>query len=376
MTTTTTAILSSINASTLRPIVRQVAQRDDLEVTEWHVREVGGGVGNPVSLGVYRFEGMATGGDRVPWSAILKLLQSPANAGWVNMGEGDDQTHWNYWKRELLVYRSAILSALPPGLAAPRCYGAVELPGDVAILWLEDLGSLSGARWSLDQFALAARHLGRFNGAYASPDSQPSFPWLSRRRHRQWLATAEIQRLPWDHPLVTARYPGGDANAFRRMLTDCDRFLTRLDHLGLMLSHGDTYPTNLMMRGLPDGGEETVALDWALLGLEPPGTDLGQLTFGAQNDLAEERPDIIADSLFESYLDGLRDAGCRIDPKLARFGFMASAALRIGLFQLILLSFQLAAGAEVAEDAMAAPLAPDPFETVMARRAYELLGSV
>jgi hypothetical protein len=199
---------------------------------------------------------------------------------------------------------------------------------------------------------------------------------LSRGRHRQWLAPPEVQRFPWDHPLVGARYPGGSANAFRRMVFDCERFLARLDQLGLTLSHGDTYPTNFMLRLLPDGGQETVALDWALVGLEPPGTDLGQLTFGAQNDLAGVRPDDVTDSLFESYLDGLRDAGCRLDPRLARFGFFASAAFRIGLFQLIMLSFQLAGSAATAEGETPAPLASEPFEVIMARRAYELLDSL
>lgn len=374
MTPTTASILASVDASTLTPIIRRMAQRDDLEVDEWQVREVGGGIGNPVSLGVYRVEGAATGRDRVAWSVILKLLQSPANAGWTDMGEDDDPTHWNYWKREILVYRSAFLDTLPPGLAAPQCYATVELPGDIAALWLEDLGVLPARRWSLEQYALAARHLGRFNGAYASADSQPSFPWLGRQRHRQWLATAEIQSLPWDHPLVNARYSGGAANAFRRMLADRALFLARLDQLGLMLSHGDTYPTNLMVRRRSDGGQETVALDWALLGLEPPGTDLGQLTFGAHNDLPAARPDDVTDSLFESYLDGLRDSGSSIDPKLARFGFVASAAFRVGLFQLIMLSFQLAGGAATATGDAAEQ--PDPFEVIMARQACELIDTL
>lgn len=373
MTTTAASILASIDAATLTPIVRQVTRRDDLEVHQWQVQQVGGGMGNPVSLGIYRFQGVAKEGEPAQWSVILKLLQSPANVGWTNMGEGDDQTHWNYWKREPLVYRSGILGALPPGLAAPQCYGTMEYPGEIAALWLEDLGSVSEARWSLEGYALAARHLGRLNGAYAPADAQPTFPWLGRNLNRQWLASGEIQGMRWDHPLVRARYHGGTANAFRRMVADCDLFLSRLDRSGLMLSHGDTYPTNLLLRSRPDGGQETVALDWALLGLEPPGADLGQLTFGAQNDLTDTRPDDVTEALFESYLDGLRDSGCRIDPKLARFGFVASAAFRVGLFQLIMLGFQMQGSPQAVEAETHGPPAPDPFEVIMARRAYELL---
>jgi hypothetical protein len=156
------------------------------------------------------------------------------------------------------------------------------------------------------------------------------------------------------------------------MVADCDRFLTQLDRLGASLSHGDTYPTNLLLRPLAGGGHETVALDWALMGVEPLGTDLGQLTFGAQNALPQTGRDDVVDALFESYLDGLRDAGARIDPRFTRFGFLASAAFRVGLFQLIMLNFQIAANAAV-EAGMVEPLTEEPFEVLMARQAYALV---
>jgi hypothetical protein len=81
----------------------------------------------------------------------------------------------------------------------------------------------------------------------------------------------------------------------------------------------------------------------------------------------------VIESLFEAYLDGLRDAGCKIDPMLARFGFVASAAFRIGLFQLVMLSFQISDDlSAVADGAIPAP-GPDPFEVSMAEQAYGLL---
>ncbi len=287
MTNSSAPIVSAIAESALTRVVRKSLRLDNLEVAERRICQLGGGFGNPVSLGVYRFEGTATDGAReLPWSVILKLIQSPANAGWTNMGEGDNQGHWNYWRREVLAYRAGFLASLPAGLAAPNCYETVELPGDMAALWLEDLGTPPSTGWPLDRYALAARHLGRLNGLYSSGDGLPPYPWLSRGRHRQWLATPELQHIPWDHPLLAARYPHGEENPFRRMLSERDRFFARLDALPLALSHGDTYPTNLVSRRTPGGEEETVALDWALVGVEPLGTDLGQLTLGAQNNLS------------------------------------------------------------------------------------------
>ena len=97
------SIIQSIDQSMLTTLARRALNREDLQILNWTISQLGGGAGNPVSVGLYRFE--CTGQDRdeqVVWSVILKILQSPANVGWENMGEGEDQTHWNYWRREVL----------------------------------------------------------------------------------------------------------------------------------------------------------------------------------------------------------------------------------------------------------------------------------
>lgn len=372
------AALQSIDESTLTPIVRQVLRRDGVHLLDWQVSQLGGGAGNPVSMGLYRFAGSGLDRDeRVLWSVILKIIQSPANVGWKNMGEGDDPTHWNYWKRELLVYSSDLLATLPAGVAAPRCYHSAELPGDIAWLWLEDIGDASEGVWSLDRYALAARHLGRLNGVYLSSRPLPDFPWLSRQRTRQWLVMDPFwQTLPWDHPRLLRRYPRPEANAFRRLLFENDRFLVMLDLLPKTLCHGDTYPTNFKTRRLDGVQEQTVALDWALVGVETIGDDLGQLVYGVQMSLPEARPADIDNALFESYLAGLQDSGCRPDPRLVRFGYVTSAAVRVGLFQLVLLREELKQGdADAVTDGEQAAVA-DPFEVTMANEAYELLQAI
>jgi hypothetical protein len=368
----------AIDESVLTPIVRQALQRACVEVMDWQVSQLGGGAGNPVSMGLYRFAGSGQDrAERVAWSVILKTIQSPANVGWENMGEGTDPTHWNYWRRELLVYRSDLLTALPAGLAAPCCYDTIELPGDVAWLWLEDIVDSYDDAWSLDRYALAARHLGRLNGSYLSGRPLPDFPWLSAQRTRQWLNMDPLwQTLPWDHPRLLRRYPRPEANAFRRLLFENERFLVMLDALPKTLCHGDTYPTNFKARRLDGVQEQTVALDWALVGVETIGDDLGQLVYGAQMSLPETRPADVDNALFESYLAGLQDSGCRPDPRLVRFGYVTSAAVRVGLFQLVLLSEELKQGdADAVTDGERAAVA-DRFEVTMANEAYELLDAI
>jgi hypothetical protein len=367
-----------VDESVLTPIVRQVLQRDRVQILDWQVSLLGGGAGNPVSVGLYRFVGSAQDQEeRVAWSVVLKVIQSPANVGWENMGEGDDQTHWNYWRRELLVYRSDLLTALPEGLDAPRCFGSAELPGDVAWLWLEDITDEYQGGWSLERYALTARHLGRLNGVYLAGRPLPDVPWLSMQRTRQWIAMGPLwETIPWDHPVVRQRYPRPEANSLRRLLFDRAQFMARLDLLPRTLCHGDTYPTNFKARRLDGVQEQTVALDWALVGVETIGDDLGQLVYGVQMSLPEARPADIDNALFESYLAGLQDSGCRPDPRLVRFGYVTSAAVRVGLFQLILLGEELKQGdaGALPDDEQAA--VADRFEVTMANEAYELLEAI
>lgn len=372
-------VLQSIDESRLTPVVRQTSHHGTLQVRDWRVKQLGGGAGNPVSAGLYRFEGTGRDGDEaVPWSVVLKVLQSPANTGWTDMGEGEDQAHWNYWKRELFVYQSDLHRTLPEGMAAPCCYGVAELPGDIAWLWLEDIRDSLGGAWPLERYALAARHLGRFNGPYSSSRPVPDHAWLGMNLIQQWRAAFQPhwQSLPWEHPLVRARYPGPEENSFRRLLLDGERFQAALNRLPRTVCHGDTYPTNFMSCRLADGREQTVALDWALVGVGPLGDDLGQFAFGAQISLGEAGREHVVETLFESYMDGLRDVGCRVDPRLVRFGFAASAALRVGLFQVYLLHEALKQGDAAAAETAERTAAPYCFEVAMADAAYELLESI
>ena len=112
--------LREINASKLADIVRNALQREKFHIQGWRVNRLDGGAGNPVSLGLFRFEG--TGVDQnewLDWSVILKLIQSPANLGYTNFGEGDDQAHWNYWKREMMVYQSGLARDASRGAECP-----------------------------------------------------------------------------------------------------------------------------------------------------------------------------------------------------------------------------------------------------------------
>jgi hypothetical protein len=339
--------LRTIDATTLTAPVRSALGSSTVEILDWRSSPLRAGVGNPVSLGLHRFSG--SGQDRgaaVTWSLVLKMAQSPANVGAVDMGEGEDPTHWNYWKREMHLLQSDLLHHLPPGLRAPRCFGVEERPGNVVWLWLEEIVEPEDRPWPLDRYGLVARHFGRFNGAYLAGRPLPTYPWLSIGLLRQWCSDLDTPlysrfgRRPnmWEHPLVRRIYPPPDVNPFLHLLVNRDRFLAALEECPQTVCRQDAYPTNLMGRRGADGQEETVALDWALAGIGPVGEELAQIAIGALHRVdAAEAPEV-DQVVFAGYLDGLRDSGWRGDARTVRFGYVASAALRIGLWLLFLLN--------------------------------------
>ena len=90
-------VLQTTGLTTLTEIARRAAGRDDLELGAWRVASMAGGLGNPVSAGLFCVAGAGrAAGEPVEWSAVLKVIQSPANVGYSDIGESDDMTHWNY----------------------------------------------------------------------------------------------------------------------------------------------------------------------------------------------------------------------------------------------------------------------------------------
>lgn len=362
----------NIDPDQLTAIARLACDQAKLELEDWQATQLGGNAGNPVSLGLYRIAGQGrVEGVKQEWSVVLKMIQSPARLGWVNMGEGDDPRHWNYWKREMYAYRSGLLERLPAGLAAPRCYKIEELPGEITWLWLEDLHDCTARGWTLERYARTAGHLGRLNGLSELDGEQPD--WLSRQRSRQWVEGLPHREAEWEHPRLLERYPPAKANPFRRMLANPEPFLERLEQMPQTISHGDTYPTNFLSRCAEAGQEQTLALDWALMGLAPAGDDLGQFVYGALARLTEWDEDILIERLFAAYLEGLRESGCRLPAEQVRFGFTASAALRVGLFQVFLLGEEIRASGTSGQTGPGNPSLPECFEVRMAREAYRLL---
>jgi len=320
--------LLAVDRTILTPLVRRAAENEDLEITNWQSHPVEGGFGE--SFGLTRFQGSASApGTTLNWSLILK-------ATGPQFGSQDLKDH-RYWKREPLVYRSGLLDDLPDGLVAPRCFGIDEFPDGQTWLWLEDVPEAGDPNWSFERFSLAARHLGLFNGGFLTGKPYPTFPWLSNGELRNWLnlAEAHVPALPALNELAVfaGLAPGDTIERTLKIWSQRECLMNVLDTFPQTLCHHDAARRNLASCRNADGRPQTAAFDWAFAGRGAIGEEIAPL-FAVNLRFEAIDLDKIADldrAIFAGYVEGLTDAGWRGDPRLPRFGYCTSAALKFGI---------------------------------------------
>lgn len=323
--------LDAIDPTVLTPLVRRALNQEDVEIIDWQMQPLSGGFsfeGGEI-FGVYRFHGSAyVQGERKSWSLILK-------ATGAHLQGSHDPAAWNYWKREVLVYQSGLLTQLPGDLAAPRCFDIVEYAGEEFWIWLEEIVETGDGDWPIQRYGLAARALGSFNGAYI--DAPLELPWLSSSQLPIYLARAEagIDELPRlrHHPMLGELLPGNSVQRMLRLWHERTRLLALLDRLPRTLCHHDAFRRNLFARIGLDGRDETVAIDWARMGMGVIGEELEPLFANSLRFFTVELGRIaeMDATIFAGYVDGLRAAGWQGDARLARFGFVATAALTVAV---------------------------------------------
>lgn len=290
---------------------------------------------------VFRFSGIGYDGVASrAWSLILKEIMAPESA--------DDPAHepdclW-YWPRESLLYATGIPQSLnnranTSGLRAPRCFGVLEPTPQVRWIWLEDLEDCYDGRWPLERYALAAYHLGLFNGHYFIGESVPPFPWLtaSGLDFESASKAAEIRCLHdpkiWAHPMLTRAFPTPILPELERLVAEREKFLAEAMDYPRAFCHLDAHPGNMAALKDEDGNEITVLFDWALSGYGAPGEEISRLVWATlldfKVDIAEaERLETLA---FDSYLQGLTDAGWLVDPEQTRYAYLMSSVLIFAL---------------------------------------------
>jgi hypothetical protein len=304
------------------------------QIVDWQVERINPGMGTATG-GIYRVAGTALGdGCTLRWALMIKVMSLGASTLNPATREID---HPLYWKREVLVYQSGLLTNLPGGVEAPRCLAVTRRPGDVLWLWMEEAHDRYGPIWPLEQYHSAARCLGRFNGTYLAVRPIPAYPWLCgpatlRGMVNHFLGLQEVlhKRRTWEQPLVRRAFPASIVDRLLRLWSDRGPLLDALERLPLTLCHKDAWRRNMFAPSGPSERDRLVMIDWSYVGSGEIGMDAGDLFAASYSLFGVEpcAPRELDQAVFESYLEGLGEAGWRGDRRTARFGYTAYAALK------------------------------------------------
>jgi hypothetical protein len=320
----------TLDTETLTPIVRRALAAGRAVVTAWSVAPIGYAAFDPVQRRLFRVSGEARLDDSTRrWSTVLKVLQLPAGTDPSTLNPYDNDP-----RRELAFYASG----LPPmmsGLVAPRLFGRGVQPDGSVWLWLEDVADEGGREWPLERYALAARALGRFNGACSG--CVPDDAWLARGRWGPRAATRPVFHAAgvliandavWEHPELRRVFPAGTRQRVQRAWAEHDWFWAATRRLPQTLCHHDAFRDNLFIRNAEYEEPEVVAVDWAMVGRGCLGADLAPLLCASVAHFAfpADRARELAATAFDAYLNGLREADWRGEPAAVRLGFLASLA--------------------------------------------------
>ena len=361
---------SDVDRDTLVHVAASASGRAVDDVSDTTVTPLGYVANNPTSEGVYLVRTMARSGNvKHPVAVVLKVCRAWPAADREPIAHELRERLLDVFRfeREAELYASGILEALPPGLAAPACFGIDRDEGRAA-LWLEYVEELGGDRWDLARFALAARHLGRFNGEYLAGKPLPTYPWLSRDAVATW-SDSWIRRVPqlledeavWSHPMVRESFPAASRETFRRLLSSRERWIAAMDRLPQTLSHLDAFRANLLSRHRA-GTTETVAVDWSFFGIAAFGAEIAQLVMATLFYHGEPlEPTELAAASLDGYAAGLADAGYHVDQAALERAYAVNAIVRWAL-----LLHPLAAVTRPEEVARRAASQRRPFEEIIA----------
>ncbi|GLW09983.1 hypothetical protein Misp01_51120 [Microtetraspora sp. NBRC 13810] len=264
-----------------------------------------------------------TGGIWQDAGTVHKILTHRRDDAPRHWSSSADERHWNYWRREALVYETELPRRL--GLGAPAVLDIKETgTGDIELV-LEHVEGRHSAALTVEDVVETARVLGRSQGRADLPDH----PWLSSgflrdystSRPADWELLA--QEWAWSQPLIKAHFPPELRDGLLRLHDERESLLSIMRALPRTVCHLDVWPNNLIRR--PDG--EVVLLDWGFTGDGALGEDIGNLVPDCVFDLLLPH-DVLDDldaAVVRAYIDGLREAGWAGDERVVLLGVRASA---------------------------------------------------
>lgn len=254
---------------------------------------------------------------------IRKELQEPVEFDGPWAGSTDPR-HWNYWRREIEVYRDERLREQLHGTGLVLPKAEIEEIDGGAVLYLEDIAGLPGTEFGLEDHAALARAVRRWQ---AKPAAEQ--PWTSEGFLRDYSTTRVVpwelldDDAAWRQPLIAEQWPDGLRAAWMHLTANREELLKLVEGLPRARCHLDLWVCNAIRR--PNG--DIALLDWAFTGDGALGEDIGNHIPDAALDLfwpADRLPEL-AETCIENYLEGLHEGGWRGEPDQVRLAVLASA---------------------------------------------------
>jgi hypothetical protein len=279
--------LEQLTGADLAPVVQRALDDDQALPVSWQFESLDW-TGNPATVGLFRFTGLAQTREsrEVPWIVVLKVVGDADLTGDPLIYQGTHRPQGlNYWKREALAFRSGLLTGWPGPLIPVRCYAVNYESEDQVWIWLESRdGAGSHASWTIEELASAAYDLGAFGAQWRSklPDVS-HHPWLVQCWLRSWVEF--VRGYAVDHfvehdgcgqgtplePFLNTR----TRHRVAELISDADDLLATFDALPCTLAHHDPQWSNLFAATPGESPARTVAIDWGFVGIAPIGSDLG-----------------------------------------------------------------------------------------------------
>lgn len=293
------------------------------ELDEFTCEPLGSEALNFTTKGIYHlFGAVKSVNQKLPWSIVLKVIKPDSE-------EKNNPQHHNYWRREALLFESNLLDDLPGLTRAPIRYLVEEQQDGTVWLWMEHVkGQFAHTK---EQFEFIAHQLGMFNAEYLITKAMPNEAWICRGWLKSWTTSSRMY-APSPEAYLNRLQDEEVKSAWewlQALTADLDEKLSSLERLPRVLAHQDLSHKNMLIE-MTSNYEQLVLMDWQFLSVSGIGEDLGKM-FGVNVSLdviPVDQYEAYRDSLFSSYIKGMREWGWQGNVELARYGYCLSTALR------------------------------------------------